>query len=203
MRISKYFVIAFLIFAIQLTSAQTSTEKATFAGGCFWCMEPPFEALDGVISVTSGFTGGDIKTSYKEVSSGQTKHFEAVEIIYDPTKVTYEQLLQIFWKNIDPTDAEGQFCDRGAQYRSAIFVHNEKQKGLAEQSKIAAAQKLNKQIITPIIPASQFYIAEAYHQDFYKKNALRYKQYKIQCGRDRKLRSLWGSDNDAGDKGKK
>jgi len=181
--------------------ARTSTQpsggqlaKATFAGGCFWCMEPPFEKLDGVASVTSGFTGGHKKNpTYEEVSAGGTGHAESVEILYDPTKIKYAQLLEVFWHNIDPTVKDRQFCDVGRQYRSAIFYHNDEQKRLAEQSK----QKLLtsgrfKTIHTEIVAVSTFYPAEDYHQDFYKKNLVRYKLYRSGCGRDRRLQELWG-----------
>lgn len=168
--------------------------KATFAGGCFWCMEPPFEKLDGVVSVTSGYTGGHKKNpTYDEVSAGGTGHAEAVEILYDPAKISYAQLLEVFWHNIDPTVKDRQFCDVGRQYRSAIFYHDEEQKRLAEQSKqkLLASGRFTA-IYTEIVPASAFYPAEEYHQDFYKKNPVRYKLYRTGCGRDRRLQELWG-----------
>jgi peptide-methionine (S)-S-oxide reductase len=170
-------------------------EKATFAGGCFWCMEPPFEKLEGVVSAVSGYTGGSIKNpSYEQVSSGRTQHMESVQITYDPKKVTYAKLLEVFWHNIDPTDPGGQFCDRGKQYRTAIFFHTEEQRRLAEESKAAleASGKLPKPIVTEIRPASAFYAAEDYHQDYYKKNPIPYKRYRSGCGRDRVLERLWG-----------
>ncbi|HSE40688.1 MAG TPA: peptide-methionine (S)-S-oxide reductase MsrA [Acidobacteriota bacterium] len=187
------FLKLFVVVLFMTSAAFADTSKATFAGGCFWCMEEPFDKLDGVISTTSGFTGGGSQdTTYGEVSSGKTAHLESVEILYDPGKISYEELLEVFWKNIDPTNPEGQFCDRGAQYRSAIFYHDETQKQLAEQSKQRIESILKKPIVTPILKATEFHLAEDYHQDFYKKNALRYKQYKIRCGRERRLHELWG-----------
>jgi len=169
--------------------------KATFAGGCFWCMEPPFDALDGVVSTTSGYTGGHTANpTYEQVSAGKTGHAEAVEIVYDPRKVTYARLLEVFWRNIDPLTANAQFCDVGNQYRSGIFVHDATQRKLAEASKDAAAQRLQKPIVTEITAASQFWPAEEYHQDYYKKNPIRYKFYRSSCGRDRRLEAIWGAD---------
>ena len=169
--------------------------KATFAGGCFWCMEPPFDALDGVVSTTSGYTGGHTANpTYEQVSAGKTGHTEAVEIVYDPRKVTYARLLEVFWRNIDPLTANAQFCDTGSQYRSGIFVHDATQRKLAEASKDAAAQRLQKPIVTEITAASQFWPAEEYHQDYYKKNPIRYKFYSTSCGRERRLEAIWGPD---------
>jgi peptide-methionine (S)-S-oxide reductase len=169
--------------------------KATFAGGCFWCMEPPFDALDGVVSTTSGYTGGHTANpTYEQVSAGKTGHTEAVEIVYDPRKVTYARLLEVFWRNIDPLTANAQFCDAGSQYRAGIFVHDATQRRLAEASKDAAAQRLQKPIVTEITAASQFWPAEEYHQDYYKKNPIRYKFYRTSCGRDRRLEAIWGPD---------
>jgi len=175
---------------------QQGLEKATFAGGCFWCMEPPFDKLAGVVSTTSGYTGGTkVDPTYEEVSSGRTGHAEAVEVLYDPKKVSYEKLLDTFWHNIDPTVRDRQFCDVGTQYRTAIFVHSEEQRRIAERSR-AELQKIKpfrQDIVTPIVPAGAFYPAEAYHQDFYKKNPIRYKFYRDGCGRDARLKELWGS----------
>jgi peptide-methionine (S)-S-oxide reductase len=169
--------------------------KATFAGGCFWCMEPPFDALDGVVSTTSGYTGGQTANpTYEQVSAGKTGHAEAVEIVYDPRKVTYARLLEVFWRNIDPLTANAQFCDTGSQYRSGIFAHDATQRKLAEASKEAVAQRLKKPIVTEITAASQFWPAEEYHQDYYKKNPIRYKFYRTSCGRDRRLEAIWGPD---------
>ena len=169
--------------------------KATFAGGCFWCMEGPFDQVPGVVSTTSGYTGGSVKRpSYEQVSTGTTGHAEAVQVLYDPAKVGYAQLLDVFWHNVDPTDGGGQFCDRGNQYRTAIFVHDDEQRRLAEQSRkdLEASGKLKRPIVTQIVPAGEFYPAEDYHQDFYKKNAFRYRYYRLNCGRDARLKELWG-----------
>lgn len=177
-----------------LQVAEAHQDSATFAGGCFWCMEAPFDKLDGVLSTTSGYTGGHVKNpTYREVSSGRTGHAEAVQIVYDSTAVSYEKLLETFWHNIDPTQADGQFCDKGNQYRSAIFYHNEHQKNLAEESKSALEQSDRfDTIVTEIQPLSEFYVAEEYHQNFYKTHPARYQQYRKACGRDRRLRQLWG-----------
>ena len=184
--------------AAAADSAGSAYETATFAGGCFWCMEPPFDKLDGVISTTSGYTGGHTQDpTYKEVSRGGTGHAEAVEIVYDPEKVSYSKLLDVFWHNVDPTNAHGQFCDNGDQYRSEIFYHNEKQQQLAEASK----QELEKHksfaapIVTRISPSGTFYPAEDYHQDYYQKNPIRYKYYRFSCGRDQRLEELWGTSD--------
>lgn len=172
-------------------------EKAIFAGGCFWCMEPPFEKLDGVVLVTSGYTGGQqVNPTYEEVSAGRTGHAEAVEILFDPAKVSYEKLLEVFWMNIDPTDERGQFVDRGSQYRSAIFALSEEQQRLAEASRDALARsgRFDGPIVTQIIPASIFYPAEEYHQDYYRKNSIRYKFYRYNSGRDQFLEKEWGEE---------
>jgi peptide-methionine (S)-S-oxide reductase len=178
-------------------SAQTpdSTAKATFAGGCFWCMEPPFDKLDGVISTTSGYTGGKLANpTYEQVSDGGTGHAEVVQIVYDPSKITYERLLEVFWHNIDPLDATGQFCDKGDQYRSAIFVYDDVQKRAAEVSKkaIEESEELAGRIVTEIVRAAAFYPAEDYHQDYYLKNPLKYRYYRFACGRDARLNAVWG-----------
>jgi peptide-methionine (S)-S-oxide reductase len=167
---------------------------AIFAGGCFWCMEPPFDALAGVTATTSGFTGGHkVNPSYTEVSSGGTGHVEAIQISYDPTQVSYQQLLDVYWRNIDPLDGDGQFCDRGHEYLSAIFYQNEAQKKLAEQSKAAVEKRLGHTVTTAIRRAAPFYAAEDYHQDYYRKNPVRYKYYRYSCGRDQRLEELWGT----------
>lgn len=171
-------------------------EKATFAGGCFWCMEEALDKVDGVVSTTSGYTGGRTKNpTYEDVSAGGTGHAEAVEILYDPTKVTYARILDVFWRNIDPTTPNAQFCDHGNQYRSAIFYHDETQKRLAEESKkkLTQSKPFKEPIATEIVPAAAFYSAEEYHQNFYEKNPLRYKVYKFNCGRTQRLQELWGS----------
>jgi peptide-methionine (S)-S-oxide reductase len=168
-------------------------EIATFAGGCFWCMEPPFDKIDGVISTTSGYTGGQKKNpTYEEVSRGGTGHAESVQIAYDPGKVTYEKLLDTFWHNVDPTQKNAQFCDHGTQYRSAIYYHNDEQKRLALESKAAVEKRFKEPIVTQIEPAGVFYRAEEYHQDFYVKDPVRYKTYRAGCGRDARLKELWG-----------
>ncbi len=171
--------------------------KATFAGGCFWCMEEAFEGVEGIVSVTSGYTGGQkVNPGYEEVSAGGTGHAESVEVLYDPAKVSYGKLLEVFWHNIDPTTPDRQFCDGGNQYRSAIFYHDEEQKRLAEESrkKVEATKPFKGPIVTQIVPASTFYAAEEYHQDFYKKNPIRYKYYKYSCGRAKRLEELWGAN---------
>jgi len=170
---------------------------ATFAGGCFWCMEGPFDKLPGVISTTSGYIGGTKeKPTYEEVSSGTTGHAEAVQIVYDPSKITYAQLLEVFWHNVDPITPNAQFCDHGPQYRSAIFFHDAEQQRLAEESKrqLEAAGRFKKPIVTELVAASTFYPAEDYHQDYYQKNPVRYRYYRFGCGRDARLKELWGND---------
>jgi peptide-methionine (S)-S-oxide reductase len=192
--------LAFLVLAIApATQDKPELAKATFAGGCFWCMEPPYDAIDGVVSTTSGYIGGHVDNpSYEMVSSGGTGHTEAMQVVYDPAKVSYQQLLDVFWINIDPTDANGQFCDRGSQYRSGIFYHDEEQRKLAEASKIKleTSGRLAKPVVTEITEAPTFYAAEEYHQDYYQRHAFRYKLYRRGCGRDRVLQKLWGeTDN--------
>ena len=158
-------------------------------------MEPPFDKLDGVLATTSGYTGGSkVDPTYEEVSAGGTGHFEAVQVTYDPAKVSYDRLLEVFWRNVDPLDAGGQFCDRGEQYRTAIFVHDEEQRRLAEQSKqaLVESKRLDGPIVTEIVTAGPFYPAEEYHQDYYEKNPLRYKFYRWNCGRDQRLAQVWG-----------
>ena len=168
-------------------------EKAIFAGGCFWCMQPPFDHLDGVLSTTVGYTGGQKQNpTYGEVSNGTTGHAESVLVLYDPSRVGYTNLLQIFWRNIDPLTANRQFCDSGNQYRSAIFFQDETQRRLAEESKAALEKGRGWKIVTQIVPSQHFYPAEEYHQDYYKKNPIRYRYYRSGCGRDRRLRELWG-----------
>jgi peptide-methionine (S)-S-oxide reductase len=170
-------------------------EKATFAGGCFWCMEAPFDTLPGVVSVTVGYAGGTVENpTYEQVSAGRTGHAEAVQIVFDPSKTGYGKLLGIFWRNVDPTVKDRQFCDVGSQYRTAIFYHSEEQRLLAEQSKeeLAKTKPFPEPIVTGIAPAGEFYPAEEYHQHYYKKNPIRYKYYRTSCGRDRRLKQLWG-----------
>ena len=172
---------------------------ATFAGGCFWCMEPPFDRLDGVVSTTSGYTGGrTVKPSYEAVSAGVTGHAEVVQVVYDPARVSYERLLHVFWRNIDPFDARGQFCDKGTQYRSAIFVQDEDQRRLAEASKRELQARFKEPIVTEIAAAAEFYPAEGYHQDYYQSNPARYRFYRFGCGRDGRLKQIWGKEAGAG-----
>ncbi len=208
-RVSALLAIAALVggaMALVTAEGQTSATplaapglaKATFAGGCFWCMEPPFDELDGVISTTSGYTGGERQhPTYGEVSSGRTAHAEAVEVVYDPAKITYAQLLDVFWRNIDPLTRNRQFCDHGAQYRTAIFFHDAEQERLARKTKrhLEESGRFADPIVTQIAEAHQFWAAEDYHQDYYLKNPIRYKFYRFGCGRDRRLKELWGDDN--------
>ena len=183
--------------ALALASRAGGADRAAaiFAGGCFWCEETAFEGLPGVLSVTSGYTGGTrVNPTYEEVSSGGTGHAESVEVAYDPAVISYEKLLEVFWHNVDPLQANGQFCDHGEQYRSAIFYKGEAQKRAAEASKARLEQdpRFKGKIATQIVPASTFYPAEDYHQDFYKKNPVRYRTYREGCGRDARLKALWG-----------
>lgn len=195
---SKFVLIfAGMIFAFSAIAAAPSPhgklEKATFAGGCFWCMEPPFDKLDGVLSTTSGYTGGQTKNpTYEQVSAGITGHAESLQVLYDPSKISYSKLLEVYWHNIDPTTPNRQFCDAGSQYRTAIFYHNDTQKRLAEESKKAIENSGRfPAVVTQIVAATQFYPAEEYHQDFYKKNPVHYHSYRMGCGRDQRLEELW------------
>jgi peptide-methionine (S)-S-oxide reductase len=168
---------------------------ATFAAGCFWCVEPPYDKTEGVVSTTSGYTGGKVAgATYRQVGMGGTGHTEAVRVVYDPAKVGYDKLLEVYWKNVDPLDAKGQFCDKGEPYRPAIFVHDEEQRRLAEASKaaLAASGRFKQPIVVAIEPASDFWIAEDYHQDYYLKNPAKYAYYRWGCGRDARLEELWG-----------
>ncbi len=169
---------------------------ATFAGGCFWCMEPPFDKLEGVISTTSGYAGGPEKDpTYEQVARGQTGHAEVVQVVYDPTRISYAELLHVFWRNIDPLAVDRQFCDAGRQYRSAIFYHDEAQRVAAEQSLAEIRDRFSDPVATVVAPLQDsFYPAEAYHQDYYLKNPLRYRFYRYNCGRDQRLESLWGQE---------
>ena len=201
-RYCKHFLsILVLLFMPFSLFAESKYEKATFAGGCFWCMEHPFEKLAGVSVVLSGYTGGRKKNpTYKEVSAGATFHFEAIQITYDPSKISYSELLDLFWRQIDPTDPDGQFVDRGLQYRTAIFYHNEDQKRLAEESKVQLDKsgRYDEQIVTEITEATSFYKAEEYHQDYYKKSPIRYKAYRKGSGRDKFLERIWGKEMETG-----
>jgi len=178
------------------TAAAIKTATATFAGGCFWCLESPFDKLDGVLSVTVGYSGGQTKNpTYEQVSAGGTGHAESVQIVFDPARISYGRLLEVFWHNIDPTVKDRQFCDVGHQYRSAIFVHNEEQRSVAMQSRdqLEKSKPFREAIVTEIVTAGEFYPAEDYHQHYYQKNPLRYKFYRGGCGRDRRLKELWGN----------
>lgn len=199
-------LVAGLLFGAWMLSAGApavgadaeGSATAIFAGGCFWCMEHPFDELDGVVSTTSGYIGGHVaEPTYRQVSSGTTGHTEAVQVIYDPAKIGYDKLLEVFWRNVDPLDAGGQFCDRGSQYRTGIFYTTEEQRDLAETSKKALEDsgRLPGPIVTEIVAASTFYPAEDYHQDYYKTNPIRYKFYRFNCGRDHRLEEVWGADN--------
>lgn len=184
-----------LIFAFSSTTLAQTRATAIFAGGCFWCMESAFDKIEGVTATTSGYIGGTkANPTYEEVSAGRTGHYEALEVAYDPARVTYERLLEVFWRNVDPVDAGGQFCDRGSQYRAAIFAVDDKQRAAAEASKAAldASGKLPARIVTPVLPTAKFYPAEEYHQDYHLKNPTRYSFYRWNCGRDRRLERLWG-----------
>ena len=188
--------------ALTLLAAPTSAQEpaqglavATFGSGCFWCTESDFDKVEGVVKTISGYMGGLTRNpTYDQVSSGRTGHAEVVQVTYDPAKVTYEKLLDVYWKNTDPLDASGQFCDKGSQYRPVIFTHGDEQKKLAEASKQALidAKRFKQPIVVQIAPATDFTAAEDYHQDFYKKNATHYNRYRIGCGRDARLQALWG-----------
>jgi len=185
---------ALVLLLLGAYAARAEPAVATFAGGCFWCMEPPFEALPGVISVTAGYTGGTKPDpSYEEVSAGGTGHAESVEIVFDPAQIGFERLLDVYWHNIDPTVADRQFCDVGTQYRSAIFVHDTAQRKAAEASLAAIQRQLGVPVKTQIVDAGPFYRAEEYHQDYYKKNPIRYRFYRHGCGRDARLEEIWGA----------
>ncbi len=195
---------AFVLASVQAQNTAISTEagasleglsRATFAGGCFWCKEGPFDKLDGVVSTTSGYTGGQTDNpSYPQVSSGSTGHTEAVQIVYEPAQISHEELLDAFWINHDPTESDGQFCDKGSQYRPGVFYHDEDQKRTAEKSKadVERTKTFNEPVMTEITLAGTFYPAEDYHQDYYVRNPIRYKMYRYGCGRDRRLQQLWG-----------
>ncbi len=192
-------LIALALFAGAVSAQQPVVPPgqavATFAGGCFWCMEPPFDKLPGVTATISGYTGGaKVNPTYQEVSAGSTGHTEAVQVIYDPKKVTYEKLLEVFWVNVDPTVKDRQFCDSGTQYRTSIFYHDDAQRKAAEASKAALdkSKPFKEAIVTPIVMAGAFYPAEEYHQDYYKKNPVRYQVYRSGCGRDARLKQVWG-----------
>jgi len=193
-------ILAFILLGGCVTMADETEKKleiATFAGGCFWCLEAALEEQEGVVESVSGYTGGEKENpTYEEVSSGTTGHYEAVQVKYDPSKISYEQLLNIFWTHIDPFDEEGQFVDKGSQYKTAIFYHNEEQKKLANESKKDLQKQFNKTIATQILPASTFYEAEDYHKDYYRKSSIQYNIYKTGSGREQKLEEIWGKPTD-------
>ena len=199
MRFQVHLVVAGLLLAgASASTAQEpkpATEVAIFAGGCFWCMEPPFDKLDGVLATVSGYIGGSAEDAdYRSVVSGRTGHYEAVRIEYDPARVDYAALLEVFWRNVDPFDARGQFCDKGPQYLTAVFALDDRQREVAEESRAALVQRTSKhgKIRTEILPAPEFFPAEEYHQDYYLKNPVRYKFYRWNCGRDQRLKAIWG-----------
>jgi methionine-S-sulfoxide reductase len=195
---SKLVILCLSFLSITSINIYAEEDTATLAGGCFWCMESDFEKVDGVLSVVSGYTGGSSSNpSYKQVSTGNTGNTEAVQITFDNTRISFDQLLEHFWVNIDPEDGNGQFCDRGLQYRSEVFYHDEAQKqaALVSLDKLIASGKLNVSVATEITMATDFYIAEEYHQDYYKKNPTRYNYYRWSCGRDKRLKQLWGTED--------
>jgi peptide-methionine (S)-S-oxide reductase len=194
MKAALTLLLALASLAVPVTSAWAQTAKATFAGGCFWCVESDFDKVPGVISTTSGYIGGTVANpTYEQVSAKTTGHAEAVEIVFDPAKVSYEQLLEKFWRTIDPTTKDRQFCDAGSPYRTAIFTHGPQQAAAAQASKAALdkSKPFKEPIVTTIEAAGAFYAAEGYHQDYYKKNPVRYNYYRTSCGRDARLRELW------------
>jgi len=193
--------VAPLLFALAAHADAPKESKATavFAGGCFWCMEGPFDAIPGVVATTSGYTGGTkANPSYEEVSAGTTGHRESLEVTYDPSKVSFEKLLDVFWRNVDPFDGTGQFCDHGPQYRSAIFVRDASERKAAEDSKKAIETRLGRAVATEILPAATFWPAEEYHQDYHEKNPVRYRFYRYSCGRDARLEEIWGPASSGG-----
>lgn len=186
-----------VLFAVGAFSTPAAAAIATFAGGCFWCVESDFDNVPGVTKTVSGYTGGILRDpSYKQVVAGGTGHLEAVQIHFDPKIVSFEKLVDVFWHSVDPTDAGGQFCDRGASYATAIFANSPEQLKIAENSKKALTKSgtVNKPVVTPILKATAFYPAEGYHQGYYKKNPIRYRFYRTSCGRDRRLKAVWGED---------
>ncbi|MBI3897677.1 MAG: peptide-methionine (S)-S-oxide reductase MsrA [Gammaproteobacteria bacterium] len=198
--IIRFIIIAigglFALAAVATESSNGSTKTpaiAIFAGGCFWCMQPPFDKLAGVASTTVGYTGGQKPNpTYQEVSAGGSGHQESIQIAFDPAKISYRQLLDVYWHNIDPLDSGGQFCDHGDSYRAVIFYGDDEQKRMAEASKADIEKTLGRSVVTAILPAREFYAAEDYHQSYYQKNPLRYKYYRYRCGRDQRLEQVWG-----------
>lgn len=196
-------IVGLLLAAVAGAGAQAAdkagTETALFAGGCFWCVEADFDKVPGVVETVSGYTGGTVENpTYHQVSAGGTGHYESVLITFDPDEVTYKELLFTFWRSVDPTDAGGQFCDRGDSYRTAVFVAGPEQRAIAEASKAAAEKALGQKIVTQILDRSAFWPAEGYHQDYYHKNPLRYRYYRWGCGRDTRIQELWGDAAHAG-----
>lgn len=195
--IARTLLATLLLLAAGTLAAQSgNTSRATFAGGCFWCMEEAFDKVDGVLETVSGYAGGDVADpTYEEVVRGNTGHYEVLQVTYDPDVVSYEELLDHFWYNIDPVDGGGQFCDRGTQYLSAIFYHNRRQQELAGESlrELMESDRFSRQIATDILELDEFYRAEEYHQDYYRKNRLRYNFYKTACGREARLQEIWGA----------
>lgn len=182
--------------AFDFSSLEDGEAAAVLAGGCFWCMEPPYDELPGVVETISGYTGGSVANpTYQQVVRNNTGHYEAVIVVYRPEEISYEELLDVFWVNIDPLDAGGQFCDRGSSYRSGIFYRTSEQRRVAEASKteLENSNRLRRTVVTEIMPAEEFYVAEEYHQDYYRKNPIRYRTYRTGCGRDARLRQLWGA----------
>jgi peptide-methionine (S)-S-oxide reductase len=195
MRVTIALAMTISVTTASLAANSATSGVATFAGGCFWCVEADFDHVPGVLETTSGYTGGRTKNpTYRDVSYSNTGHYEAVQIKFDPKLVSYAKLVEIFWRSVDPTDKGGQFCDRGHSYKTAIFTHSEAQAQAAEASKITAASTLKKPIATPILAASRFYPAEDEHQDYYNRNPVRYSFYRAGCGRDKRIKSLWGSE---------
>jgi peptide-methionine (S)-S-oxide reductase len=190
------FLAALLVLLAATSPSAPAAEplaKADFAGGCFWCMQGPFDKTPGVVSTRAGYTGGDARNpTYEQVSAGGTGHAESVEVLYDPKKVSYQALLDVYWRNVDPFDASGQFCDHGTQYRSAIFTRNDEEKRLAEESKKSLEKRFGKPIATQVVAAREFWPAEEYHQQYYVKNPVRYRLYRLGCGRDQRLEEIWG-----------
>lgn len=190
-------LVAATAHADENVQPEANSAFAIFAGGCFWCMEPPYDKLEGVLSTVSGYIGGSAEdATYDRVSSGRTDHYEAIRVEYDPARIDYQTLLVVFWRNVDPFDSRGQFCDKGPQYRTGIFPLTDEQRVLAEQSKQTLISQAagRAEIVTEILPAAEFYPAETYHQDYYKKNPSRYKFYRWNCGRDRRLEQIWGKN---------
>lgn len=189
-------IIVLLALAAALPAAAENA-VAIFAGGCFWCMEPPYDELDGVAETVSGYTGGHAEApTYEEVTAGGTGHFEAVRVTYDPERVSFVELADVFWRNIDPFDDGGQFCDRGSSYRAAIFHGDEAEREVAEAGKADIEARFDRRMATRILPAAAFYPAEDYHQDYYQKNPLRYRYYRFSCRRDARLDAVWGADRE-------